>query len=215
MKERPILFSTPMVQAILGGTKTQTRRVVKPTPELVKIEMTDTEGYYLYDKKSRIGYSVEHGDAVEICPYGQIGDVLWVRETWQYSQDELGNNSSTTKGDCFGKFLYKANGDTPDTWKPSIFMPREACRIRLKITDIRVEQLHYISEDDAKAEGSPMYVMGHGVIDNSKLNADPGYSSFINYRMGFEHLWKSINGPESWDLNPFVWVISFEKIPSL
>jgi hypothetical protein len=175
MKFIPILFSTPMVQAIIDGRKTQTRRVVKDKAGDVK------------------------------CPYGKEGDVLWVRETWA----ELPNP------DCFGKYLYKSMGDTAEKWKPSIFMPKEACRIFLRVKSVRVERLQDISEDDAKEEGVESWI-------NERLASKPVL--YKNYEgdsaawycskavTSFETLWQSINGVDSWEANPYVWVIEFERI---
>ena len=166
MKERPILFSTEMVRAILDDRKTMTRRVVKPQPP---------------------------EDWGVKCPYGKIGDVLWVRETF-----------CKYKGD----YLYKADFDPltrkeferDNKWKPSIFMPRSASRISLRITNIRVERLNDITEEDAKLEG--VIYPANPVIEN--------YGN--GYRTNFRLLWESINGKASWGQNPWVWVIEFERL---
>lgn len=131
-------------------------------------------------------------------PYGAIGDVLWVRETWAEFQ---GLEDAPT---CY---VYKADGTWDDKvhlidnkWKPSIFMPRSASRISLRITNIRVERLKEISEEDAKREG---------VI----YPANPGVENYGNgYYANFRLLWESINGKGSWEENPWVWVIEFEVI---
>lgn len=207
MKERPILFSTPMVRAILDGRKTMTRRIVKPQPhihhwEIFKsykqtVSVLDTTSgpvYQFNDWNSEKGLS--HDRNIEVkCPYGQVGDILWVRETWKYL--DLGPEDSG--------FVYKAseNGkawqanDESWTWKSSIHMPKEACRIRLEITNVRVERLKDISEEDAKAEG---------------VQFNPQAPASITNKGSFAKLWQSINGQESWDMNPWVWVIEFKKI---
>lgn len=129
------------------------------------------------------------------CPYGKSGDILWVRETWQYVDIP----------DDYTGYVYKASGgldwemsNDEWIWRPSIFMPRAACRIFLQITDVRVERLQDISEADAIAEGV------------EKLGLYPGYD--ISSRGKFNGLWTNINGAESWEKNPWVWVISFKRI---
>jgi hypothetical protein len=172
MKEKPIIFSTLMVQAILAGKKTQTRRVIKPQP--------DSRGL----RTTNVMYEDLHGREIKFS-YGQIGDILWVRETWFYAE---------------GYFIYKADCHENyeiNKWKPSIFMPKEACRIRLKIINIRVEKLQNISESDASAEGLQDY---YG-------KRTPYSSNIIRY----SDLWEEINGKDSWLLNPWVWVIEFKR----
>lgn len=184
-KFRPILFSTPMVQAILEGRKTQTRRIIKDN-----LLQTCTDEYN----------ELEFLIITSICPH-KVGDVLWARET--FVQQGLDSNN----------FVYKANHPEKDLsyrplggWKPSIFMPKEACRIFLKIKSIRVERLFKISEGDAIAEGVELY--------DTNLYKDylDERNSFSHARISFDSLWVSINGIDSWNKNPFVWVYEFEKI---
>jgi hypothetical protein len=170
MKERPILFSTPMVQAILEGRKTQTRRVIKPQPEPLE------DGFML----------PLHPD----CPYGYIGDRLWVRETFAYHHT--------------GRLFYKA--DIPVVchknwkWKPPIFMPRSASRITLEITDIRVERLQDITRSDIYAEGLIVPQEHQEDYKEYLLNA-------------WIELWDSINAKKHpWQSNPYVWVVEFKRI---
>lgn len=170
MKEHPILFSTPMVEAILEGRKSMTRRVIKFPLKHKLIHL-------------HIGESTEP-PPVGFCKY-EIGDILWVRESFNYV-------STYPEPDCFGKFLYKANGDT-GPMKPSIHMPKEACRIFLEITDIRVERFQDISEEDILSEGIQS-IIG---IDLHELWID---------------LWDKINGPGAWDKNEWLWVIEFKKL---
>lgn len=163
MKQHPILFSTPMVQAILSGAKTQTRRIVKPK----YLERGSTPFHTI--KKS---------------PYGLKGDQLWVRETFVWEGDTGWQDMCPV-----GSFFYKADfedGDGPTKWKPSIFMPLRACRIFLEITEVRVERVRDISYEDAKDEG-----------------VEP---------CDFRELWGKINGAASWLSNPWVWVITFQKM---
>lgn len=204
--ERPVLFSTPMVRAILDGRKTQTRRVKKL--EEINREPND----YLYKdflptKNVHVFARIFRGGWVETkhikCPYGMIGDVLWVRETWLKTmvRDEEG---------FF--YVYRADGDDyKGEWKPSIFMPKDACRIRLEINNIMVERLQNISENDAIAEGVEM-VADYGTT-GYKLYTQPNSAySDIDAVWSYESLWESINGKNSWDFNPWVWVIKFKRI---
>lgn len=196
MKERPILFSTSMVQAILEGRKTMTRRIVKPQP----LEDEFQDGLYCPAMTDRNGelypgnevYGISTADWGIKCSHGKPGDKLWVRETYM--------PCALTEVPIY---LYKADGDLNNalialmedqSWKPSIFMPRRASRITLRIINIHVERLQDISGKDAENEG--VYI-------------HPVYPS---PRMEFANLWESINGKGSWDINPYVWVIEFEKI---
>lgn len=217
MKEYPILFSAPMVRAILNGTKTQTRRVLKPQPDGWIRGSSGTIGVpkKITSKKPHKNGSIwqeEDGTCYDDinCPFGKVGDRLWVRETWQKTLS--------------GKYIYRS--DYPDgykadhtatgDWKPSIFMPRAASRITLEIIHVRVERLQGIIEQDAIAEG---------VKTNAQNGIDDYNGEWWNYTAvdfddypcssaveSYETLWTSINGPESWAQNPFVWVISFVKV---
>lgn len=141
-----------------------------------------------------------------ILPSG--GDRLWVREAWAPMDLDLAFSTEDPS-----LILYRADEEEclPGRWRPSIHMPRWASRILLEITDVRVERVQDISEEDARAEGAPMYVIGHGPISDGELAADPGYYRDNLYRNGFEDLWDRINGPRGygWDANPWVWVVSF------
>ena len=210
MKERPIIFSGPMVRAILDGAKTQTRRVVKPQPpEYVRMDRGEEEwtckvlgGYRKWFDK-RWGWSIgaDWGEQPwydgPTCPYGVPGDRLWVRETF-----------ADIPATAPGHMHYKANATMADLawfaeegwkWTPSIFMPRWASRITLEITGVRVERVRDISEEDARAEGIPdEYRAGH----------------CIYYRPRFKTLWDSINAKRGfgWDSNPYVWVVEFKRV---
>jgi len=182
-KFRPILFSTPMVQAIVEGRKTMTRRKVKPP---------------FSDWVTDENLLTKWGEGINSqCRYGKVGDVLWVRETWQ----KVNGN----------EYLFKANslGDNLK-WKPSIFMPKAACRIFLEITDIKVERLKDISEDDAIAEGIERIPGLPFVVRWKDYTHDD--NELLYARNSFKSLWVKINGAKSLSANPFVWVISFKKI---
>lgn len=189
MKERPILFSAPMVRAILDGSKTQTRRIVKSKSPI-----------------SALGYMVNRPEIFDaICPYGKIGDRLWLRETFAevqkwYAQIDLRTNINIPpqpKNPIEPFFIYRADGERSGAikWKPSIHMPRRACRIKLEITNVRVERLQDISEEDAKAEG---------------CSFRPGETD--SRCQAFSNLWTKINGEESWSENPWVWVVEFKRV---
>lgn len=156
----------------------------------------------------------------ERCPYGVIGDKLWCRETWRAVELKDGTDGIRFAADhSFQRIESTAlaaerwvvaydNGRHFDRWRPSIFMPRWASRITLDITNVRVERLQDISEEDAKAEGVEPVVTLRKVYP-SKLAADVEHRS---YREGFADLWRSINGAESWDANPWVWVVEFRRL---
>ena len=213
MKERPILFSSEMVKAILEGRKTMTRRV------------NSIGEYYIRDKK---------------CPYGVAGDRLWVRETWgdlDYYQGNVAihvlkdsngvEHDIVYSAECQGYFEwtdevgfpeYRKDGTEASRWRPSIFMPRWASRITLEITDIKVERLQDITEEDAIAEGIHLcagideegYTHGYhwGPVSDTEL-------LFNSAADAYRKLWDSINDQKpgkTWKDNPWVWVISFKVV---
>lgn len=188
--EKPILFSTPMIRAILDGRKSQTRRIVKPQPESVD---------HVNHKIIPYNGSAEFLMKNTICPYGKIGDVLWVRETFHLVPPNM--------------VFYKADPENKATgkWKPSIFMPKEACRIRLEITNISVERVQDISKDDAIAEGIELYE-GESNYKNYLHGDGRNYGYVKEAKISYMTLWESINGKDSWDINPWVWVIEFKRI---
>jgi hypothetical protein len=186
-KSHPILFSGPMVRALLDGRKTQTRRIVKGEA----LDWLDASGF-----APAFVASPDNG----MCPYGQPSDSLWVRETWAARPDyddlpptECGNEGIWWKASlsawpqgyeaCHGR------------WRPSIHMPRWASRLTLELTGVRVERLQGISDADAKAEGCD-------------YTERPPLS--VGYYTAYRELWETINGPGSWEANPWVWVLEFE-----
>lgn len=195
MKERPILFSAPMVRAILGGTKTQTRRIIKPQPEA---RWNHVGGSAFCTGGHDRGDDCD-GDVVLSCPYGQLGDRLWVRETWAKQPNGQAIYCADLNSDGVSRWAA--------TWKPSIHMPRWASRILLEIVSVRVERLQDISEDDAQAEGIAYserfcgYCIGEAEHFNSH---DPRQSYFS--------LWEAINGAGSVIANPWVWVVEFRRV---
>ncbi|HCF6560055.1 TPA: hypothetical protein ACXGB2_004946 [Klebsiella pneumoniae] len=239
--ERGMIFNAEMVRAILDGRKTQTRRVMKPQPGPcprgghwwpsnvfktmlhVEEEMQNSKG----------GWGGLVGDA---CPFGDVGDRIWMRETWATLGNEDGCyvdwEGNLCKGDeRSAARIYRASceqrpGDyglwsIPDdaywkphtkehkfegAWRPSIHMPRWASRILLEITDVRVERLNAISQEDAQAEGMELTGWRPTYSD-----PDSGGEVMTPYD-NFAELWSSIYGDESWKANPWVWVISFKRV---
>ena len=186
MKQRPILFSGPMVRALLDGSKTQTRRVAKAK------HLSWIEGSVLNFLDGKWNQRP--------LPYGKTGDQLWVREGWRtfMELDKVAPKNIPAGTSVW----YDAQDDVPfhpscfGKGRPSIHMPRWASRITLEITGVRVERLHDITRGDAMAEGCPFPNMADG--------DDP--------RKWYSDLWNSINGTDSWDLNPWVWVIEFKAV---
>lgn len=205
MKERPILFNAPMVRALLAGTKTQTRRICKPQPYgngfMVGHELVCHNDYLppsvmLMDVgKGKNQYTTSDAEGWESdCPYGAPGDSLWVRETFARY------NIEAHRHDWAYAATPAADWPKDGRWRPSIHMPRAASRITLEVTGVRVERLQKISEADALAEGARLHT-----------DKDPDYG----YAGWYRALWESINGPESWAANPWVWVVEFKRLPDL
>lgn len=232
-KERPIIFSGPMVRAILDGRKTQTRRIMRPQPievgDEIKFQWATFYGeshVHTWDENGDGGQNWNVGDYPQEdrfaealkrtphknpCPYGAPGDRLWVRESWAagacseglkplelYPGFHLRDN---------GGLWYRADNAAPPSpitdrgkWRQSIHMPRWASRITLEVTDVRVERLQDISNEDAVAEGARIPVGEYG-----------GQATFSD-RKAFCNIWNSIKGPDAWDKNPWVWAISFKVV---
>jgi hypothetical protein len=235
VKERPILFSVPMVRALLEGRKTQTRRAIKTfrcggLDNCVRLstggyaELQDEGlGYHPVGTEWKLAPSERINDW---CPYGSPGERLWVRETYAIMSTD-GHTASVAYRERMpaGKTLADTDGGLDlielstdeliwadahidgERWRPSIFMPRWASRITLEITEVRVQRLQEITEDDAKAEGAEWY----GFAD-LKPNGDLRDGESVAYRAGFHDLWQSINGEESWKSNPWVWAITFKAV---
>lgn len=208
MKCRPILFKTPMVQAILKGRKSQTRRVVKPQPISDRVGMCNAS-YCGRPNTWLVSGSVSeytcHGNQAPEwgCPYGVVGDQLWVRETWQ-PRSHLPLAKIQRPYYLADDPTARGKGFSP--WKPSIFMPRWASRITLEITSVRVERLQGITEADAYAEGI--------TIPAHLMFASSGNPELRNEaRTVYKCLWDSINRKKHpWSSNPWVWVVEFKRI---
>ena len=216
IKERGILFSAPMVRALLHGRKSVTRRALKG----VALDwLEEFEPSYVADP--------ENG----MCPYGKPGDRLWVRETWgviSHDFDEHGNMIDWTpdrpatpirempfgRGYYSGHVIYRADGeaawagdddgggDDRSAWKPSIHMPRIASRILLEITDVRVERLQDVSEEQSEAEGVDF------------VRPAPNFDETLTAKQLYKILWDHINGADAWAANPWVWVVEFKRVTS-
>lgn len=202
MKFIPILFSTPMVQAILEGRKTMTRRIITPQPT----EFVDDPLYWINPVPCIKG-KYDLSQSIK-CPYGQPGDVFWVRENWSPCIGSQGQQTIIYAADCkevnwaHDKDYYSLGWHK----RPSIHMPKIACRLFHKVKSIKVERLQDISEQDAIAEGVQLHF--RGIVNFINRPSDV----LRPYRDCFSDLWASINGPESWKANPWVWVIEFERI---
>ncbi|MCE9982484.1 morphogenetic protein [Leclercia adecarboxylata] len=208
--ERGMIFNAEMVRAILDGRKTQTRRVVKfklrepglnlnfSGLKLGHYRTGDSSSGYVLASRGAMGCWNDKTFPAH-CPYGQPGDRIWVRETF---------------GDCGERLVYRADIDDGakckvERWTPSIHMPRWASRILLEITDVRVERLNSISEEDARAEGVPP--AGDLLPDYPDTYLTPA-GDFATAKVAFHRLWQSIYGDDSWPANSWVWVIEFKRI---
>lgn len=217
-KERPILFSAPMVRALLAGTKTQTRRAVRKQfaadAIVAEVGATTPEGWQVSGHSGLwwddAGACMD--DAIR-CPYGMPGDRLWVRESFCDARQAAA-----------GRVLYRASSDAACRWTPSIHMPRTCSRILLEVTGVRVERLQAISEADAIAEGiEPNWVgdlnAGPNGFGGEGWTPDVGWRHYLNSEDGepaytagesYRSLWDKLNGVGAWDANPWVWVVSFK-----
>ncbi|EKB9498599.1 hypothetical protein OOX37_004313 [Salmonella enterica] len=210
MKERGMIFNAEMVNAILSGRKTQTRRPIKwKQTRFTEIAERDDGSLWPWAEDCERG-----GDIWFACPYGEIGDHIWVRETWQVIHDHIDESSHVEyrtyapsipkEKDRYWHTVYaehfgdESREDRGFPWRPAIHMPRWASRILLEITDVRVERLRDLSEEDAKSEG--IIPSAGGVL--------PGWE----YRINFRDLWMDIYGTDNWEANPWVWVIEFKRV---
>ncbi|HDY9090156.1 TPA: hypothetical protein RRI82_002566 [Klebsiella pneumoniae] len=236
MKERGMIFNSEMVRAILDGRKTQTRRLVKGTDGAVKFckewDINGEEIFVVLGEKDHTGMNPVLG-AIS-CPFGAVGDRIWVREAYRFPAS-LDDVSPTGVGEMavatgyrkpWAPTFYEFTGTFSDGWKgfettpkvsdagklrPSIHMPRWASRILLEITDVRVERLNTISEEDAKAEGIDMEAL-YDSQDCYDCIADHNMTGRPTVIGAFKYLWESIYGEESWKANPWVWVIEFKRV---
>ncbi|HCI4212516.1 TPA: hypothetical protein NO485_004991, partial [Klebsiella pneumoniae] len=206
-----MIFNSEMVRAILDGRKTQTRRIMKIQPEhsglglrrVIDSKNGSDDGKYFWSSSDACGLKARSKSFA--CPFGAVGDRIWVRETWA----EAGASAPDLK-------LYRANypehvpsiyENVPPAeeirWTPSIHMPRWASRILLEITDVRVERLNAISEEDARAEG----IIDGGCLNCGETEPCGCANPEPDATDAFAYLWQSIYGQENWNANPWVWVI--------
>ena len=262
MSDRPILFRAEMVRAILKGDKTQTRRVIKPQPWVDNMGNACWKDRNFGQNANHVPHIKALASPIPcidtkrvLCPYGAPGDLLWVRETcWAESVGEGGdgvryaadhawriieNTQEASEAWCqllqYGGDYGHDNESNIGRRVPPIHMPRWASRITLRITDVRVERLQDISEDDARAEGATMRPACNGFqhrypgwsMDWSEVGKPSHFAtgaqrgkkapltesdvSLGSAKWAFASLWNTINGPSAWDANPWVWVIAFER----
>ena len=244
MKERPILFSGPMVRAIMEGRKTMTRRIVKP---IIANCLEDGWGGEQQIYWTRDDEPIE---ATRLCPYGASDDRLWIKEAWrtyenfnEFSPKEIEKMAKNIGYEnAWAPIQYEADQTRinwldrqygPGRYRHAQFMPKWASRILLEITNVKVERLQDITEEDAASEGvAPLFSQKqiHEPHYRMELDLDPmpfknytwhgmggsdefsGYSSCATAKESFQSLWYSIHGPDSWEQNPWVWVIEFKKL---
>lgn len=232
MNERPILFSgAAMVRALLAGQKTVTRRIVRPQPERFVAEGGAVHwGGRLADGSLQDVEADALGRFRARCPYGAVGDALWCRETWcpgdqwvdtaGYDHDPpstiryRADNAAVRYPNTPGAHALSTKGwSDPKRWRPAIFMPRWASRLTLRVTDVRVERLQAITEDEARAEGvAPFHERYRGISPDQRLTS--GERAVDSpYRASFAVLWDELNADRaSWLCDPFVWVVAFERV---
>ncbi|HBQ3091323.1 TPA: hypothetical protein L7V69_002093 [Klebsiella pneumoniae] len=205
MTERGMIFNAEMVRAILDGRKTQTRRIVKGTDGAVKFckewDINGEEIFVVLGEKDHTGMNPVLG-AIS-CPFGAVGNRIWVREAFRVHSRatdvatlvyKASERNSWTEQTHRVPVAVCNKPATPEKWTPSLHMPRWASRILLEITDVRVERLRSMSQDDARAEG---VIAASGPMEAG---------------LAFRELWDSIYGEESWKANPWVWVIEFKRV---
>jgi hypothetical protein len=233
MKSRPILFSAPMVRALLAGTKTQTRRLVKPQPPfgcryLINGANNAALCQSLDNPAVWVPPTPSSGDHRLPCPYGQPGDRLWVKETHRFGI--AWDKSKPTEIPTVAAIRYEADGVIRTTGqkletgkaRPSLFMRQAFSRLTLEITEIRVERLHAITEADAISEGieqressawkNYLFETAHPKRGKAITDEQHRIMGYVDPRESYRSLWEKINGPGSWALNPYVWVLTFRRV---
>lgn len=253
VRERPILFSAAMVLAILEGRKTQTRRIIKPQPEVrpggsISPHPQDSSLFLVQKWEVQPRSFSNFGRCENItCPYGKSGDRFWVKETFilderntkgkapqeviydatpEWAMDHTGKLARVhyITGEIVSPEDARSSIDANKFWhkKPSIFMPRWASRITLEITAVRVERLNEISENDALAEGVEPWGLTETDIAHIQISDEsPETKAFVralgpgrlSAKAEYQMLWDEIHGKDAWSKNPFVWAISFKRIP--
>jgi len=236
MKERPILFSATMVKAILGGRKSQTRRVVKhgqvfrlvPGGDLSREERQAVYASpFQWDHANPVHPTVD--ELLSCCPFGVPGDRLWVREAFQHTTDARGAAVMVYAADDSANYLLAKDGGDGDLcgvgkmvdesqwckikrWRPSIHMPRWASRITLEVIGVRVERLQEITLADVRAEGIPETYGDSNLVASMFPEMPPHEWDNMRFDEQWKLLWESINGPGSWSTNQWVWVVEFKRL---
>lgn len=220
-----------MVRAILEGRKTQTRRILK-SPHVVLLSQLEKEyGAPIESNQYGVSFDADGVRAVVsvplFCPYGGPGDRLWVREAFSSERQEqagtgavrwvvIDSGGFAERTGAYYRATYDEVASRARRWRPSIHMPRCLSRITLEVTGVRVERLHAITEEDAKAEGVEPFTPPRGHISPDQRVPGPGFDRVRlgdqPHRLPFADLWEKINGAESWDANPWVWVVSFRRV---
>ncbi len=216
MPEKPILFSTPMVKAILAGRKMMTRRVIKPH---IPGRTIKNISWGTFPGSTEFNWIVNYENDItnyfgHVKPRYAVGDILWVRETWcKYVTEHVIDGEkyaykANTSGEAERCRLDYVKAGFPYQWKPSIHMPRKASRLFLKVKNIRVERLQDITEEDARAEGCIDF---HDKIGDGKFDDVAEFD--LTARDAFAELWDGLNSKRGygWDINPWVWVVEFEE----
>ena len=221
MKARPIIMSAHQVRGILDGRVTQTRRVVKPQPAFgcrYAINGAGARALHLSDVPGRefVPPTARSLDHHLTCPFGTVGDTLWVRETW------CPRSNGLLRMETIQRPFYRASADAKPTfwpWRPSIHMPRWASRITLEILDVRVERIQEITDNDAKAEGARWFedipVGGIGTGSQARWSCgDPPSTDHClgTARYAFANAYNALNGPDAWTNNLWVWALAFKCV---
>jgi hypothetical protein len=208
MKERPILMNGAMVRAVLDGSKTQTRRIMKPQPEPTPHRPGDYQwpcnAFQSMVSVADTRAPGAHGMAGDACPHGGHGDRLWVRETWAPYPDFP---------ETVRRAVYRADRECEydvERWRPSIHMPRWASRIQLEIVSVRVERLQDISDADIVAEGIDMEALAESQDRYDIVCKGSGASGRATERTAWRDLWESTGG--DWEANPWCWAIAFKRV---
>lgn len=225
MKETALLMRGEMVRPTLADEKTQTRRLIGKLIGFGAVRqfgVSDTPGYdfHFRDKKMR-WHDLTRDEVMKACPYGGVGDQLWIKETWQYA-NYFGQEGP--QNGVLAQPIYRATFppsvderhdagmiQPPKKWRPSIFMPKWACRLNLLNVEIRIERLNDISEADAFAEGIDTEGDDYLSAEHAQIAGVP-IDCGSPARFAYKALWERINGRGSWDLNPWVWVIKYRRI---
>ncbi|WP_341519807.1 hypothetical protein AABC73_14735 [Pseudomonas sp. G.S.17] len=240
MTERPIIFSAPMVNAILSGKKSVTRRIIKfPLRRLVAKDQAGPGAHYAggiqqesSDGPPQLDLQSHFAEGpAGLCPYGQPGTTLWLKEAfYAFGRWEMHPNKKSGRNDWrfidmtvgsgldYGfsepaRYVKTSRDDPAPTWwlRPSLFMPRRASRVDLEVTEIRIERLRDITDEQARAEGfSPMHDGVHMYFVNHLPHPSTGMS--ITAVIAFALYWQRLHGNDSWNENPWVWVVSFRRL---